>query len=189
MTKIATSTLVIGLLSVSLAPWPAYGQGPPQKLKWFPLQGYDWAPESPCHDSKGRLQDQGPCQPKVMDQIIAAGTDAVPILISQIADARELKYPTFAFWNGRMTYGDLAAFILDDLFTDSDWQSFNMQGLEELRPKCESSAEQCWHRLIKQHGRKFVQDKWLAAWRANKDRVYWDMQARCFRLSPKAQAR
>ena len=84
-----------------------------------------------------------------------------------------------------MTVEDVANTILENLFTDSDWKTFNMPGLEAIRPKCEDSAENCWRTVLKKHGAKFVQDQWLAAWNKNKDRVYWDAEARCFRLSPK----
>jgi hypothetical protein len=33
-----------------------------------------------------------------------------------------------------------------------------------------------------QERQKFVQVQWRAAWEANKDRIYWDKNARCFRL-------
>jgi len=158
----------------------AFGQRPEQKPKSFPL--LDFSQGEHCHE-KGRLQDQGMCQAKVIDQIMAQGKEAVPVLISQITDTRELKDPAFE-WN-QMTVGDLTNAILEDLFTDSDWKTFNMPGLELIRPKCEDSAENCWQMVLKKHGRKFVQDQWLAAWNKNKVRVYWDAEARCFRLSPK----
>jgi hypothetical protein len=118
-----------------------------------------------------------------VDRIVAQGKNAVPVLISQLTDARELKEPIFDFWN-RMTVGDVANAVLESLFTDSDWKTFNMPGLESIRPKCAGSAAACWQMVLKRHGRKFVQDQWLAAWNKNKDRVYWDAKARCFRLSP-----
>jgi hypothetical protein len=183
--NIAASALLIWL-SLSFVALPAYCQKPKQTPKKFDFKRFD--EESVCGASKGRLQDQGACQPKVTDQIILTGKDAVPVLISQITDTQEMKHPIYDFWS-RMTFGDVAAFVLEDLFTDSDWEKFNMPGLEEIRPKCEGPAEQCWDRLIKRRGRKFVHDKWLAAWRANQDRVYWDAKARCFRLSAKQALR
>lgn len=46
--------------------------------------------------------------------------------------------------------------------------SSNMPGLEALKDNCNDSAETCWRRFLKEHGRKFVQDQWLATWNANK---------------------
>ena len=121
-----------------------------------------------------------------MEQIIAQGKDAVPVLISQITDTREFTEPVFDFWN-RMTVGDLANAILIDLFTDADWKTITLPGVEVLSRAYEypTGAEAGWHAFVKKHGMKFVQDQWLAAWNANKDRVYWDTGARCFRISKK----
>ncbi len=64
-----------------------------------------------------------------------------------------------------------------------------MPGLEALKDDCNEAAETCWRRFLKKHGRKFVQDQWLAARKANRDGVYRDEQAQCFRLSAKAGTR
>jgi len=178
---IAVLTLLGCFLFAAFAGEPALGQRPEQKPKSFPLLNWDGG--ITCR-AKGRVQDKGYCDSKIMDRIIAQGKDAVPVLISQITDTRELKEPAFDFWN-RMTVGDLANAILENLFTDSDWKTFNMPGLELITPKCEDSAENCWQMLLKNHGREFVQDQWLAAWNKNKDRIYWDTEARCFRLFQK----
>ena len=161
--------LAICLSFAAFASSPVFGQESGQKLKTFPLLNWDGG--STCR-SKGRLQDKGYCDSRIMDQIIAQGKNAIPVLISQITDTRELKEPAFDFWN-RMTVGDLAYSILINLFTDSDWKTFNMPGLKILWPKCDVGMEQCWHLYVKKHGKKFVQDQWSAAWNASKDRVYW----------------
>jgi len=175
--------LAICLSFAAFASGPVFGQSPGQKLKTFPLLNWDGG--STCR-AKGRVQDKEYCDSRIMDQIIAQGKNAIPVLISQITDTRELKEPAFDFWN-RMTVGDLAYSILIDLFTDSDWKTFNMPGLKTLWPKCDVGMEQCWHVYVKKHGMKYVQDQWSAAWNANKDRAYWDAQARCFRLSAKVK--
>jgi hypothetical protein len=158
----------------------AFGQRQGQELKSFPL--LDWSGIG-CR-AKGRLQDREYCRSEIMDQIVAQGKGAVPILISQLTDTRELKEPIFDFW-GPMTVGDVANAILENLFTDSDWRTFNLPGLERIRLTCDTGAYTCWQMVLKKHGRKFVQDQWLAAWNEKKDRVYWDTAARCFRLSAK----
>jgi len=126
----------------------------------------------------------------MMDQIVAKGKSAIPILISQLNDNRATKEPIFDFWY-RTTVGDIAHSILDDLFTDSDWETFTMPGLWSSTDGCSDGidAESCWREFIKKHGRKYVQNQWLAAWNANKDRIYWDEKARCFRVAPLPKAR
>jgi len=130
---------------------------------------------------KGRLQDKEYCSSKLMDKILAQGKAAIPILISQLTETRPTKQPIYDYWS-LTTSGDIAYFILTDLFTDSDWTTFNMPGLEGLKDNCKENAENCWRDFLEKHGRKFVQDQWLSAWNANKGRVYWDEGARCFRL-------
>jgi hypothetical protein len=141
--------------------------------------------EGTCR-AKGRLQDRGYCDSKMMNQIVEEGKPAIPILISELTDTRRTQEPIYDYWS-YTTAGDVAYFILTDLFTDSDWKTFNMPGLELLSEKCDEPAENCWRRVLKEHGRKFVQQKWLAAWNANSDRVYWEEQCRCFRLRPKTR--
>jgi|ERR1700686_4113422 len=158
------------------------GQSGQPRPKAYPLWAFDEFGHT-CR-AKGRLQDRDYCASHLMDQIISDGKDAIPVLISQLRDTRPTKEPIYDYW-ARTTAGDIAYFILNDLFTDSDWKTFNMPGLESLNDKCHSYAEDCWQMFLKKHGRKFVQDQWLAAWKKNKDRVYWNEEARCFRLYPR----
>jgi hypothetical protein len=136
--------------------------------------------------AKGRLQDRDYCASKMMDQIVAQGKAAIPTLISELTDTRRTKEPIYDHWS-YTNAGDIAYFVLTNLFTDSNWTTFNMPGLEDLNEKCGEAAETCWRRFLTKHGRKFVQDRWLSAWNANKERVYWDETARCFRLSPRTK--
>ena len=182
-TSILQNTVVLIALSCfspsGLIGQSGSGQGREQNQKNFPLLNWDGGLS--CR-AKGRLQDKEYCDSKIMEQVIAQGKSAIPVLISQVTDTRELKEPIFDFWS-RMTVGDVANAILGSLFTDSDGKTFNMPGLEAIRPECGDSAEACWQMVLNKHGRKFVQDEWLAAWSRNKDRIYWDAGARCFRLS------
>ena len=159
------------------------GQSAAEHSKTFMLSNFDEVNHT-CR-AKGRLQDQEYCKSKMMDQIIARGKDAIPILISQITDSHQVKQPIYDYWN-RMAVGDVAYFVLTDLFTDSDWKSFNMPGLNQLSNGCRNTSEECWNALVQKRGRRFIQSQWLAAWNANKDKVYWDVQAHCFRISRNA---
>ena len=152
------------------------GSKPSQK---YPLWNFD---ERGCR-AKGRLQDLDYCSSHLMDEIIKDGKAAIPVLISQLTETRPTPKPIYDYWS-LTTSGDVAYFILNDLFTDSDWKTFNMPGLEALHDKdCHSYAEDCWRVFLKKHGRKFVRDQWRAAWAKNADRVYWDDNARCYRIS------
>ncbi len=151
-------------------------------LKEFPLWKFDEMTTYPTCRAKGRLQDHEYCSSKLIDQIVAQGKASIPVLISQLTDTRRTRKPIYDYWH-YTTAGDIAYFTLSDLFTDSDWKTFNMPGLEALDHPCNDDSETCWRRFLESHGRKFVQAQWLAAWTANKDRVYWDKTARCFRVS------
>jgi len=157
-----------------------------KKPKVYPLWEFD--EQGPSCRAKGRLQDRDYCRSHLMDRVVADGKEAIPTLISQLRDTRPTKEPIYDYWS-LTTAGDVAYFALNDLFTDSDWKTFNMPGLESLNEPCDSPAEDCWRRFLKKHGRKFVQDQWLAAWKKNKDQIYWDDNARCFRLSSRAKAK
>ena len=184
---VAIPMIAIGV-ALAIVPRPAASaQTPRPKVKQFPLWKFDEIGGT-CR-AKGRFQDRDYCVSRTMDQIVAQGKAAIPILISQLTDERRTKEPIYDYWR-YTTVGDVAMAILNNLFTDSDWTTFTMPGLESLvdkADKCEDGAEPCWRRFLEKHGRKFVQDQWQAAWSANKDRVFWDEKARCFRVSPLAK--
>jgi hypothetical protein len=167
---------------VGFAFWTTAAAQTPQSLpKKYPLWKFDEMNHT-CR-AKGRLQDRDYCGSVLMNRIVADGKDAIPVLISQLTETRPSKKPIYDYWSVT-TSGDIAYFVLGNLFTDSDWKTFNMPGLESLHEPCDSYAEDCWQIFLKRHGRKFVQDQWAAAWNKYKTRIYWDENARCFRLTP-----
>ena len=182
MTNVRAAILIPVLLVGLLVPTSTGAQSALKKPKAYPLWEFD--EQGPTCRMKGRLQDRDYCASHLMDRIVADGKEAIPILISQLRETRPTKEPIYDYWS-LTTDGDVTYFILTDLFTDSNWTSFNMPGLESLHEKCNGSAEDCWRRFLKKHGRKFVQGQWLAAWNKNKDRIYWDDDAHCFRVSPR----
>jgi hypothetical protein len=175
------AAILVSLLAGVFVPTIAGAQSALKEPKVYPLWEFD--EQGPSRRAKGRLQDRDYCVSHLMDRIVTDGKKAIPILISQLRDTRPTKEPIYDYWS-LTTAGDVAYFILMNLFTDSNWTSFNMPGLESLHEKCDSSAENCWRRFLKKHGKKFVQDQWIAAWNQYKTRIYWDDGARCFRLSP-----
>ena len=144
-----------------------------------------WNTES-CR-AKGRFQDREYCSSSVMDRIVADGKDAIPVLISQITDTREIAEPVYDYWP-RITTGELAYFILTDLFLDDTWQKSTMPDLFPLQP-CNDAAWVCWAKFRKAHSMKDLQSRWRQFWVSNQNRIYWDERARCFRLRPEAKGR
>ncbi len=182
-----SAVLLITVLSlVALTGTSVSGQSAKQQPDSYPLLNFDEVNQS-CR-AKGRLQDKEYCDSRLMDRIVGDGKAAIPVLISQLTDIHKTPKPIYDYWS-YTTVGDIARFILDDLFTDSDWTTFNMPGLESLHDNCQDTGEVCWRRFLKKHGRKYVQDRWLAAWNANKDRIYWDEQTRCYRITPQKRTR
>ena len=131
--------------------------------------------------AKGRFQDRDYCGSAVMDQIVSDGKSAIPVLISQITDSRWIADPVYDFWP-RIRTGELAYFILGDLFLDDTWQKSTMPPLFPAQ-HCDDASWICWARFRKAHSLADLQTRWTKFWAANKDRIYWDDKARCFRLS------
>jgi hypothetical protein len=181
----AAASLAAVFLFCMLADTTAAAQSSTGKPKTYPL--WDFDEQGGTCRAKGRLQDRDYCASHLMDRIVGDGKEAIPVLISQLRDTRRTKEPIYDYW-ALTTAGDIAYFILNDLFTDADWKTFNMPDLEPLYDKdCHSYAEDCWRTFLRKHGRRFVQYQWLAAWKKNKGLIYWDDSARCFRLSSKVK--
>ena len=137
-----------------------------------------------CED-KGRLQDYSS---KVMEQIIAAGPKAIPVLIEKITNPRpagkETDEPIICYWYG-MAVGDIAFCTLLDLFSSTDgkatipgasWNAMLGAGDERI------PAWEQYNDFIKKHGRKAIQVKWQKLWSKYGSQMYWDAKGRCFGL-------
>ncbi len=175
--------LEIGLLStlLSLSPIAFSASGQPHQDR-FPLSNF--------HDQfcrgKGRVQE---CVfgNAVMQQILAKGRNAIPVLISQLTDTARTKEPIEDFWS-YTAVGDVAYIVLTDLFTDSDWKTFNgftmpdVPDWNAVMKGCDYNSETCWRIYLRIHGRRSVQKAWLRAWNVNKDQIYWDSKTNCFRV-------
>ncbi len=144
----------------------------------FPLTEFD---NYGCM-AKGRVQD---CSGKVMQQILADGKDAIPILISQLTETAIAKNQIADYW-GDTRSGDVAFVVLNDLFTDTDLHTFGMNGVPDwstVQKGCNKSAHACWDEYLRKHGRMSVRQAWQRAWNLRKGQIYWDAKARCFRVS------
>ena len=183
--RVLSTSLALALF-VSLTPpsIPALGQTTPKavapkRVKTYPL--HNWK-NITCR-AKGRFQDRGYCDSAVIDQIVADGKSAIPILISQITDSRWIAEPVYDFWP-RIRTGELAYFILGNLFVDDTWQKTTMPAL--FPPEDCGSDEPswvCWGKFRETHTLKELRKRWMGFWNTNKDKIYWDAKALCFRLS------
>lgn len=145
--------LFLGLLILAPA---AVGPSLTERPTKYPLWNFG-DPRLTCRD-KGRLPDEDDCFSHLMDRIIADGEAAIPVLISQLTETRSTKEPIYNYWS-LTTSGDVAYFILTDLFTDSDWKTLHTPGLESLQERCDSHTEDCWQRLLKKHGGSSLKTK------------------------------
>jgi hypothetical protein len=177
LTRVHGLVLVFLLFSCSMC----FGQSKPEPVKEFPLWKFDELTAPGSCRNKGRFQDKEYCDSQVVDQILAQGKEAIPILISQLTDTRKTKHPIYDLWSYTAA-GDIANTLLFDLFTASDWTIAPLPELESLQMECSHPGESCWRKFLRKNGREYVQKKWRAAWETNKDRIYWDEPARCFRL-------
>lgn len=109
--------------------------------------------------AKGRFQDREYCQSAVIDQIVTDGKSAIPALISQITDSRWIAEPVYDFWP-RIRTGELAYFILSDLFLDDTWQKRTMPPLFPEQ-HCDEPSWVCWAKFRKTHNLKNLQAHWV----------------------------
>jgi len=166
----------ICFLFLMFLPPRSQSENPQTRLKSYPLA--TWS-NITCR-AKGRFQDRDYCASAVMDQIVADGKSSIPILISQITDSRWVAEPVYDFWP-KIRTGELAYFILSDLFVDDTWQKRTMPSL--FPPdNCNESAWVCWERFRETHSLRQLQSRWMTFWQANQQWIYWDDKTRCFRL-------
>lgn len=168
--QIALALAICGLMIPS-----GYTQTRPAK---YPLTNFD---NYGCM-AKGRVQD---CQGKVMQQILADGKAAIPILISQLTETAIAKNEIADYWGGTRS-GDVAFVVLNDLFTEPDLHTFGMPGVPNwsaVQKGCNMAAQACWERYLRKHGRVSVRRAWQSAWKVHKSQIHWDSKAQCFRVS------
>jgi len=138
--------------------------------------------EQVCDDGTPRMQD---LPSKMMTEILAGGSESVPVLIGMVGDTRvaETKEPIICYWPG-MTNGDIAFCLLVGLFTDEKGRTTiagagwnDMLGSDLNLPAWEQM-----HSFNRKHGKGALQDKWRRLWSKFGDQTVWDERERCFRL-------
>jgi hypothetical protein len=163
----------LALIAIAVAEYaPAEG-----RTEKFPLSSFD---NSGCQ-FVGRSQD---CSGKVMTDILAAGKQAIPVLISQLTDTDRTKRPIQEGWSYTNS-GDVAYIVLVSLFTSPEG-TFNLPEVptwKSVMRGCNTGVEGCWREYVRKTGRESVQEAWLKAWNEHKDQIFWDSKSRCFRLA------
>ncbi len=137
--------------------------------------------EQICNDTNSRLQD---IPSATMDQITAAGTQSVPVLIRMLADTHmaRTKEPIFCYWPG-MSISDIAFCLLTGLFQDIKGRT-TVPGAgwtDILGPANASSWEQL-HSFVKKNGVAALQAKWWRLWKKYGSQMEWDPKERCIKL-------
>lgn len=133
---------------------------------------------------KGRIQD-AEYQPKdaQLSAILAAGKDAVPLLIDALESVRPYDIPPKSFWPG-MVEGDVALIILSNLFLDPTWKQSTLPELcwDNILERTDARTP-AWDLLsafVKAHGRGELAKRWRAAWARHGAAVRWDSTGRYF---------
>jgi hypothetical protein len=131
---------------------------------------------------KGRIQD-AQYQPKdaQVSAILAAGKDAVPLLIDALESARPFKSSPNSFWPA-MAEGDVALIVLTDLFLDPTWKRSTLPELcwDNIlqRTDAETPAWDLLNTFVNAHGRTELARRWRAAWARHSAATRWDPIAR-----------
>jgi hypothetical protein len=141
---------------------------------------------------KGRIQD-AQYQPKdaQVSAILAAGKDAVPLLIDALESARPYEISPNSFWPV-MAEGDVALIVLSDLFLDPTWKRSTLPELcwDNIlqRTDAETPAWDLLNTFVKAHGRAELAKRWRAAWARHSAAIRWDPAGRYFVVEGQALA-
>jgi hypothetical protein len=170
--KILPVHLYALFLFLALAHFPAFAQKPMVDLRKIGHIA-----------STGRIQDKenNPNLP-VIDQLIAAGPDAIPFLVSKLEDSTVIRTKVLDSWP-RVCVGDVAWFILYDFFTDRGLSStlpdpglFAIVGAEDnSQPGWKS-----WASVVHKVGRAGIRKGVEALLKPYKGKFLWNPVERCF---------
>ncbi len=142
--------------------------------------------------SKGRIQD-AQYQPKdaQVSAILAAGKNAVPILIDKLESIRPYEMAPNSFWP-KMVEGDVALIVLSDLFLDPTWKRSTLPELcwDNIlqRTDAETPAWDLLHSFVVAHGRAELARRWRAAWGRYGATIRWDPTGRYYVVEGQALA-
>lgn len=136
---------------------------------------------------KGRVQDGEYNDLAVVKRLIQHGKVAIPYLISKLDDETRIEGHVIDYWSD-VRVADVALIILTDFFTDSSWQKTTVPGVGwdeflERGVDRDLTGEQVLRNYISMHGRKAIKDRWQSLWQEYRDRLYWDENERCLRVT------
>ena len=136
---------------------------------------------------KGRVQDHDYNDLAVVTSLIQHGKEAIPYLISNLENETKIERHVLDYWS-EVRVADVALILLADFFSDTSrqptlpgvgWDEFLERGSQT-----DLTGEQVLRNYISKHGRKAIKDRWQALWRKNRDKLFWDENERCFRVTP-----
>ena len=144
----------------------------------------------PRLNSKGRFQEGDTVTGEsnlVAREIVAAGKDAIPLLISKLEDEPEIDRGVKSFW-GSLYVGDMALIILSDLFQDETemgstipgfaWDEFLERGGDRSM-----TGEEVLRRYIEKYGRRKIKERWKAMWEQKRNAIFWDGKCYCYKVN------
>lgn len=136
--------------------------------------------------SNGRVQDKenNPNLP-VIDQLIAAGPEAIPFLVSKLEDSTVIRTKVLDSWP-KVCVGDVAWFILYDFFTDKNLVStLPDPGLFAI-VSGEDQGQQgwkSWASVVRKYGRAGIRKGVQAILKPYQEKFLWNPVERCFIVS------
>jgi hypothetical protein len=137
---------------------------------------------------KGRVQDADYNNLPVVTALIQHGKEAIPYLISKLDQETKIDGHVIDYWY-EVRVADVALIILTHFFTDSSGQSTTVPGVGwdeflERGVNGDLTSEQVLRNYISTHGRQAIKDRWQALWLKYRDKLFWDENERCFRITP-----
>jgi hypothetical protein len=133
--------------------------------------------------SNGRVQDKeyNPTLP-VVDQLIMAGPDAIPFLVSKLEDSTLIRGRVLDSWP-RVRVGDVAWFILYDFFTTKSLVStLPDPGLFAIVGSADPGQPgwKSWASVVKKYGRSGIRKGAQAILKPYEGKFLWNPVERCF---------
>lgn len=136
---------------------------------------------------KGRVQDHEYNDLPVVETLIQHRKEVIPYLISKLGDETKIDGHVIDYWS-EVRVGDVALIILTNFFTDGSFQNTTIPDVSwdvflERGANKDLTGERVLRNYISKHGRKAIKERWQALWREYRDRLFWDENERCFRVT------
>jgi hypothetical protein len=178
-----TVSLVFALPVVSLPAWGQTRNSLCDEIAKLNTDAHRYMPPPRWQDDELTPLDQ---------RILQLGTQAIPLLTTCLADER--KASVYGELWGEPSVGMVAFSMLQELFMHCQsydegpcrltikgvitWDDLCKEGPSNVVYPCWAG----WENHLKKYGLKSIQGSWQKAWTENKDLIYWDPAAKCFRV-------